>query len=209
MVITGTMMLIMALVGLASAGTAAGVSAYNNAKNIEYQKEANTQNIEFQREVNAQAQYNLEHQHQIEMNDLKEAGLNPILTVTGGSGAGQAYLNAPQVKAPQSDLSGVGTALSGLNHMASSMMMMAMLQQNNEARNATLAAIAKGNNATSAANAALRAQTSLDRQRMKDVFSNWNLTHQASKGKGMVNSACHFPKMTDKEIDELLEAFKY
>ena len=47
--------LIALLVGsLASAGIAAGVSAANNAKNIEAQKQANQDNIAFQREINFQ-----------------------------------------------------------------------------------------------------------------------------------------------------------
>lgn len=206
-------LLIIAIVGAATAAIGSGASIYNNAKNIEYQEQANQQNIEFQREVNAQNQYNLEHQHQIEMADLQAAGLNPVLTATGGSGAGQAYLNAPQVKAPQMDLSGISSALSGAGHIVTSGMMMKMFSENNAARNATLSAIANSKNAQSAANAALRAQTTLDKNRMNNIFSNYNLTHQAMKGRSAVSSAKQFQELaddylSDKEIDELLKKFK-
>lgn len=199
-------LIILVALGLASAGASAGVSAYNNAKNIEYQTQANAQNIEFQREVNEQAQYNLEHQHQIEVADLKAAGLNPVLSA-GGQGAGQAYLNAPQAKAPQMDLSGVSSALGGIGHMATSMMMMQMFAANNAARNATLSAIANSKNAQSAANAALRSETVLTKQQMQNQFSQYNLSNQIGKGHQSVNSA-KFMEEAAKEFGMSVKDFE-
>lgn len=124
----GTAALIALLLGsLASAGIAAGVSAANNAKNIEAQKEANDQNIAFQREVNAQNQYNMEHAHQIEMADLQAAGLNPVLTATGGSGAAVQRLEAPQTNAVKSDMSGVSNAIAGMGQTMQSLMMFSLM----------------------------------------------------------------------------------
>lgn len=200
-------LIVLAIIGLAGAGASAGVSAYNNAKNIEYQTATNAKNIEFQKEVNAQNQYNLEHQHQIEMADLQAAGLNPVLTATGGSGAGQAYLNAPQAKAPQMDLSGVSNALSGLTHMSTSAMMMKMISDNNAARNATLSAIANSKNAQSAANAALRAETAIKKTRMGNIFADYNLSHQ--RGQSAINSARSWDSAyKDKDLQELIRIAK-
>lgn len=59
-------------------------------------QQANEQQIALQRETNAQAQYNLEHAHQIEAADLQAAGLNPWLSV--GGGAQQANLQTAQIE---------------------------------------------------------------------------------------------------------------
>ena len=124
----GTAALIALLVAsLAASGIAAGVSASNNAKNIEAQKEANEQNIAFQREINAQNQYNIEHAHQIEMADLQAAGLNPVLTAMGGSGASVQRLDAPQVNAVKSDMSGVSNAIQGFGNTLQSLMMFSLM----------------------------------------------------------------------------------
>lgn len=151
-----TIMLILAVVG-SLAGAGAGVASAK--MNADSQAVTNQQNIEMQKEVNAQNQYNIEHAHQIEMNDLKEAGLNPVLTAYGGSGAPIQSLNSPKAIAPQYDLSGISSAMNGLTHMATMAMMMGYRQDMAAERNATLSAIAKGHDAQSAANAALRAST--------------------------------------------------
>lgn len=152
-------LLAMGLISAVTAGIQSAVSAHNNDKNIKAQEKANEQNIQMQRETNAQNQYNIEHAHQIEMNDLKAAGLNPVLTATGGSGAPIQSLNSPKVQPVQSDVSGINSALNTIPQMMQSMMMMKMLQSNMADRNATLAAIAQGHDAQSAANAALRAKS--------------------------------------------------
>lgn len=112
---------------LASAGVAAGVSAANNAKNIDAQKQANQDNIAFQREINAQNQYNIEHAHQIEMADLQAAGLNPVLTATGGNGSPIQKLEAPSVNPVKSDLSGVSSAIAGIGSTMQSLMMFSLM----------------------------------------------------------------------------------
>lgn len=126
----GTAALIALLIGsLASAGIAAGVSAANNAKNIDAQKQANEDNIAYQREVNAQNQYNMEHAHQIEMADLQAAGLNPVLTATGGSGAAVQRLEAPQVNPIKSDVSGVTNAINGIGQTMQTLMMFSLMSE--------------------------------------------------------------------------------
>lgn len=130
---------------LVSAGIAAGVSAANNAKNIDAQKQANEDNIAFQREVNAQNQYNIEHAHQIEMQDLQAAGLNPVLTGMGGSGASVQKLDAPQVNPVRSDVSGVTNAIAGFGQTMQSLMMFSMMsdmrKELTQSRNDTLLAM--------------------------------------------------------------------
>lgn len=123
----------LALGSIASAAIGAGISAKNNQDNLDYQKEANQQNIDLAREVNAQNQYNMEHAHQIEMKDLEAAGLNPVLTASGGSGAQLANLSTPNVKAPRSDLSGVGSAITSALNSLTMLTMASSMAKNNAA----------------------------------------------------------------------------
>ena len=51
------------------------------------------------------------------MADLKAAGLNPVLTATGGTGAPVASLNTPTAQAPQIDLGAVSSAANALTNL--------------------------------------------------------------------------------------------
>ena len=104
-----TALLIGAIVSATASLAGAGINYASTAK-------ASQANIDMQNQVNAQNQYNIEHAHEMEMADLKRAGLNPVLTATGGQGAPVSMLQAPKATAPQMDLSGIGTAMSGLQH---------------------------------------------------------------------------------------------
>lgn len=176
---------------IVSAVGGAATSAIQSSVNYKSTKDTNEQNIEMQRETNAQNQYNIEHAHQIEMADLKAAGLNPVLTAMGGSGAPIQALNAPRAQAPQIDLSGINSAMSGISQMATMMMMMSFKQDIMMERNATLSAIAKGHDSTSAANAALKAST------------------QANAGKFMANNAEFFKNQIgfEEAIEQLAKQF--
>lgn len=177
-----TPLMIMLLLSIVGTVASAGASIGSAAMNKDSQEKTNAQNIQMQRETNAQNQYNIEHAHQIEMADLQAAGLNPVLTATGGSGAPIQSLNSPKAVAPQMDLSGVSSAMSGLTHMATMAMMMDMKDSIAQERNNTLTAIARGHDSTSAANAVLR-NDSLNRlyQRKASTF--------ATEGSANVNSA--------------------
>lgn len=197
-------LLILGLVALATTGVSAGVTAYQNQKNIEATQQTNTQNIDFQKEVNAQQQYNLEHAHQIEMADLKAAGLNPVLTAMGGQGAPMATLNAPKAQAPQMDLSGINSAMSNLTHMATMSMMMKNQQLLQMEHNKTIQAIARGHDAQSAANAVLRKDT-LDRlyQRKAGVMD-----QVANVGKNNLGSAKKINHVSDAEWKKIMKDFE-
>lgn len=124
-------LLALAAASIGSALIGGIISKKQNDANIDYQNEANQQNIDLQKETNAQNQYNMEHAHQIEMKDLEAAGLNPVLTATGGQGAPLANISAPSVKAPQADYSGVSSAISSaINSMTMLTMANAMAKNN-------------------------------------------------------------------------------
>lgn len=110
MISFGVASIIAALISAVGAASAAGI-------NYAQQKQTNDANINMQNAVNKQQQYNLEHAHQIEMADLQAAGLNPVLTATGGQGAPMVSMNSPRAQAPQVDLSGVSNALNSMIHM--------------------------------------------------------------------------------------------
>ena len=113
----------LAIAAIISAILAAAGSATAAGLNYKAQKDTNAANAKAVKQTNAQAQYNTEHAHQIEMADLQAAGLNPVLTATGGSGAPMATLNSPKAVAPEVDLSGVSSAIQSMTHM----MMMSQL----------------------------------------------------------------------------------
>lgn len=123
----------LAIASIASAAISATVSGIQNHQNINAQKEANEQNVKMQQETNAQNQYNIEHAHQIEMKDLEAAGLNPVLTATGGSGAPISQLQSPSVKPVQTDLSGINSAISSAMNSMTMMMMAKSMANTNQA----------------------------------------------------------------------------
>lgn len=156
---------------IASAAIAATASVVGAGLNYSSTSKTNQANIDMQNATNQQNQYNIEHAHQIEMEDLRQAGLNPVLTATGGQGAPVSMLQSPKAVAPQYDLSGISSAMSGIQHALTMNMMMQMRGDIAAERNATLSSIAKGHDAQSAANAALKASMA------------------AQKGESLINSS--------------------
>lgn len=146
----GTGAIIALLIGSIVASLAgAGAGVYAGAKNYQAQQEANQTNLLLNEQANSAnydiAKLNNETQldiaknaHQYEMADLKAAGLNPVLTATGGQGAHIGSLNTPvmqagRVQAPQLDLSGLSSALNSMSHMMMmSMIMDGRMKMNNE-----------------------------------------------------------------------------
>lgn len=103
----GAMAIAAIIAGLASAG--AGI--YGAASNYQATKETNQANIDMQNATNQIAMNMANTSHQREMSDLKAAGLNPVLTATGGNGAPVASISSPKAQAPQIDTSGVSSAI--------------------------------------------------------------------------------------------------
>lgn len=62
-------------------------------------------NIHEARQARRFNKWQMENAHQIEVNDLKQAGLNPILSATGGSGASTSAPAPGQVQNPMESLS--------------------------------------------------------------------------------------------------------
>lgn len=74
--------MVLVSLGMAAGAAAANYWSQNQAakKNFSYQKQLSNLNFEHQK-------YFAENAHQMEMEDLKKANMNPALTATGGSGA--------------------------------------------------------------------------------------------------------------------------
>jgi hypothetical protein len=88
----------------------AASSIFNNERNISAAEEANQTNIMLQRENRSWQEQMANTSHQREVSDLKAAGLNPVLSAGGGSGAATPSSAAAHVEAPHSD--DVGAAAS-------------------------------------------------------------------------------------------------
>jgi hypothetical protein len=88
---------------LGAAGISAGAGAYTNSQNISMQESTNAQNLAI-----AQAQMSFQERmsstsHQREVADLRAAGLNPMLSGMGGSGASTPSGASATMVAPKLD----------------------------------------------------------------------------------------------------------
>lgn len=198
------MALSLAVAAIIGAVLAAAGSATAAGLNYKAQKDTNAANARAVRQTNAQSQYNIEHAHQIEMADLQAAGLNPVLTATGGQGAPMATLNSPKAVSPEVDLSGVTSAIQSMTHM----MMMSQLVD------------AKVNAAEKSADAKIASAkiTGNSREIVADKYiaagRTRNLYKNESAGKALISNSRQVKKlkddfgMTDKEWKKLLKKFE-
>lgn len=198
------MALSLAVAAIIGAVLAAAGSATAAGLNYKAQKDTNAANARAVRQTNAQSQYNIEHAHQIEMADLQAAGLNPVLTASGGQGAPMATLNSPKAVAPEVDLSGVTSAIQSMTHM----MMMSQLVD------------AKVNAAEKSADAKIASAkiTGNSRETVADKYiaagRTRNLYKNESAGKALISNSRQVKKlkddfgMTEKEWKKLLKKFE-
>lgn len=102
---------------IVSAVLGGGASIANSAIQKSAQDQANQTNIDLANATN-QTQIELANTaHQREMADLKAAGLNPVLTATGGNGAATPGLTTASVSPAGFDMSGIASVMTSMSNM--------------------------------------------------------------------------------------------
>lgn len=111
-------MLGLGLLGGASSyiSSSMGAASSDRAAQLAYDAQiaTNAMNYQIARENRKFQQQMYDTAHQREVKDLREAGLNPILSATGGSGSGVATQDMPTMVSPGSPKADTGALLSAM-----------------------------------------------------------------------------------------------
>lgn len=139
----------------AAAGFGANALNYHltqetNKANKEAVQDTNETNLQIAQENNAMQMDLAKNGISYKMNDLKNAGLNPILAAGGMSSPSATlstpHMQAPQAQAPQFDFSGIASAITAMNNSLLTEYITQNKTSMNEANNATKKSISEDRN---------------------------------------------------------------
>lgn len=187
--------------GLLGTGLSGLFSMANQAISYKNQKKLLQMQMDWMEEMSNTA-------HQREVDDLREAGLNPILSAMGGSGASSPSVSAPSVQqAHPLDVSGIYSAAKEIGRLVSGQMEAQIAKDKADANKATAQAAQE---AVKATNAAARGKLELE-QMMGNVKSSAQSVKESEArikaGFGTPNQAVNIINNTQQGISKLWDSF--
>lgn len=202
----------MPLTGLAAGGIAAlgsllgtGLSGLfstsSNQMTYKNQKKLLQMQMDWMEEMSSTA-------HQREVDDLRAAGLNPVLSAMGGSGASSPSVSAPSVQQPHPlDVSGIYSAAKEIGRLVSGQIDAQIAKDKADANKATAEAASEAVKATNAA-----AKGKLELEQMQSAIHSSAQQRKESEarikaGFGTPNQAVNIINNTQQGISKLWDSF--